>query len=163
MRDQLKARTLNTSFWSVQRMKAYEATLGRRAEPLALLRIPALNLEVPVSQGTDELTLNSGVGIIKNTSLPGQGGNIGIAGHRDGFFRGLKDIKTGDTISLVTLTDTSVYVVDRILITGPADVSVLWPRGKPSLTLVTCYPFYFVGPAPNRYVVEASLKEQISD
>lgn len=158
--EQLTASSLNTALWSLQRMKAYEATFGKRAEPIALLRIPTVNLEVPVLQGTDEFTLNSGVGIIKNTSLPGEGGNIGIAGHRDGFFRGLKDIKTGDNINLVTIAGTSVYVVDRIRITDPTDVSVLRPREKPSLTLVTCYPFYFVGPAPNRYIVEASLKEE---
>jgi len=99
------------------------------------------------------------MGIIRNTSLPGQEGNIGIAGHRDGFFRGLKDIKKGDTISLVTTAGTSVYMVDQIEITDPADVSVLKSRGKSSVTLVTCYPFYFVGPAPKRYVVEASLKD----
>jgi sortase A len=160
IRGPLKVSSLNTALWSLQRMKAYQATLGRRAEPLALLRISTLNLEVPVLQGTDEFTLNSGVGIIRNTSLPGQGGNIGIAGHRDGFFRSLKDIKTGDNISLVTITGTSVYVVDRIRITDPTDVSILRPRGKPSLTLVTCYPFYLVGPAPKRYIVEASLKEE---
>lgn len=159
MRDQLTAHTFDSALWAVQRVKAYEATLSGQVEPLALLRIPALNLEVPVLRGTDEFTLNRGVGIIRNTSLPGQAGNIGIAGHRDGFFRGLKDIKKGDTISLVTLTGTSVYTVDRIRITDPNDVSVLSPHEKSSLTLVTCYPFYFVGPAPKRYIVEASLKE----
>ena len=159
MRDQLKTRTFDSALWAVQRVKAYESNLSRQIEPLALLRIPALNLEVPVLRGTDKFTLNRGVGIIRNTSLPGQAGNIGIAGHRDGFFRGLKDIKQGDTISLVTTAGTSVYMVDQIEITDPADVSVLKSRGKSSVTLVTCYPFYFVGPAPKRYVVEASLKD----
>lgn len=159
MRGQLTAHTFDSALWAVPRVKAYAASLGERVEPLALLRIPALNLEVPVLRGTGEFTLNRGVGIIRNTSQPGQAGNIGIAGHRDGFFRGLKDIKKGDTISLVTMTGTSVYMVDRIRITDPKDVSVLSPRGEASLTLVTCYPFYFVGPAPKRYIVEASLKE----
>jgi sortase A len=145
--------------WSPQRIKAHTVTLDKPIETLAILRIPRINLEVPMLNGTDEFTLNRGVGRITGTSLPGQQGNIGIAGHRDGFFRGLKDLATGDAIELVTTSGTDVYVVDRIQITNPGDVSVLHARANPSLTLVTCYPFYFVGPAPSRYVVEASLHE----
>ncbi|HYM74349.1 MAG TPA: class D sortase [Candidatus Dormibacteraeota bacterium] len=147
------------SLWSDRRTELHQASLRKPVEPLAVLRIPALQLEVPVLEGTDEVTLNRGVGRIAGTSLPGQGGNIGIAGHRDGFFRGLKDIRTGDAIELVTISGTDVFVVDHIRITNPADVSALRPRAKRSLTLVTCYPFYFVGPAPSRYVVEAYLKQ----
>jgi sortase A len=145
--------------WSIQRTKSYQANLGKPVESLAVLRIPALHLEVPVLEGTDEVTLNRGVGRIAGTSFPGQGGNIGIAGHRDGFFRRLKNIQTGDAIELVTISGTDVFVVDQIRITSPADVSVLRPRAKHSLTLVTCYPFYFGGPAPSRYIVEASLRQ----
>lgn len=153
--------TQNTdySLWSAQRIKLYRASLGKPAEALAVLRIPRLLLEVPVLEGTDEFTLNRGVGRIAGTSRPGQGGNVGIAGHRDGFFRRLKDISKGDSIELVTTSGIDAYAVDRVRITSPTDVSLLRPRAKPSLTLVTCYPFYFVGPAPKRYVVEASLKE----
>ena len=136
--------TLNTRLGT----SAYQVVSGESRKPvesLAVLRIPALHLEVPVLEGTDEVTLNRGVGRIAGTSLPGQGGNIGIAGHRDGFFRRLKDIRTGDAIELVTISGTDVFVVDQIRITSPADVSVLRPRAKHSLTLVTCYPFYFVG------------------
>src|ERR1700687_738724 len=146
--------------WANQRTSLYQANLGKPAESLAVLRIPALRLEVPVLEGTDAVTLNRGVGRIAGTSLPGQGGNIGIAGHRGGFFRRLKDIRHGDAIELVTISGTDVFVVDQIRITSPADVSALRPRAKHSLTLVTCYPFYFVGPAPSRYIVEASLKGQ---
>jgi sortase A len=145
------------STWSIQQTKSYQVNLGK-SESLAVLRIPAVHLEVPLLEGTDAVTLNRGVGRIAGTSLPGQEGNIGIAGHRDGFFRKLKDIRTGDAVELVTISGTDVFVVDQTRITGPADVSVLRPRAKRSLTLVTCYPFYFVGPAPNRYIVEASLK-----
>ncbi len=144
---------------SIQRTRSYKANPGKPVESLAVLRIPALHLEVPVLEGTDEVTLNRGVGRIAGTSLPGQGGNIGIAGHRDGFFRRLKNIQTGDAIELVTISGTDVYVVDQIRITSPADVGVLRPRAKHSLMLVTCYPFYFVGPAPSRYIVEASLRQ----
>lgn len=148
------------SSWSIQHTKSYRANLGKPLQRLAVLRIPALHLEVPVLEGTDAVTLNRGVGRIAGTSFPGQGGNIGIAGHRDGFFRRLKNIRTGDAIELVTISGTDVFVVEQIRITNPADVSVLRPRAKRSLTLVTCYPFYFVGPAPSRYIVEASLKGQ---
>ena len=118
-----------------------------------------MHLEVPVLDGTDEVTLNRGVGRIASTALPGQGGNIGIAGHRDGFFRRLKDVRTGDAIELATMSGTDIYVVDRIGVISPNDVAVLQPRTKDSVTLVTCYPFYFVGPAPRRFIVQASLKE----
>ena len=157
--DLQQARDAEDSPWGNQRTKLYEANLGKPVESLAVLRIPALDLEVPVLEGTDEVTLNRGVGRIAGTSLPGQGGNIGIAGHRDGFFRRLKNIRTGDTIELVTVSGTDAFIVDRIRVTSPADVAVLQPRTKDSITLVTCYPFYFVGPAPRRFIVQASLKE----
>jgi sortase A len=159
VKDHHQTRNADYSLWSVQRIESYERSLSEPSESLAVLRIPKLHLEVPVLNGTNEFTLNRGVGRIAGTSLPGQDGNIGIAGHRDGFFRGLKDISTGDAIELITTSGTDVYVVDQILITSPADVRVLRARTKRSLTLVTCYPFYFVGPAPSRYIVEASLKQ----
>jgi sortase A len=155
-----QAQNPDYSLWSNRRTRLHQGSLRKPVEPLAVLRVPALHLEVPVLDGTDEVTLNRGVGRIAGTSLPGQAGNIGIAGHRDGFFRSLKDIRTGDAIELVTISGTDVFVVDQIRITSPTDVSVLRPKTKHSLTLVTCYPFYFVGPAPNRYIVEASLKGQ---
>jgi sortase A len=114
-------------------------------------------LEVPVFEGTDDFTLNLGAGRIIGTAKPGSSGNIGIAAHRDGFFRGLKDIQEGDEIDLVTAGRRAAYLVDSIRIVTPDDVSVLHARERPSLTLVTCYPFYFVGSAPNRYIVQASL------
>lgn len=154
-----QARNTEYSLWSLQRIESYQASLSKPVGSLAVLRIPKLHLEVPVLDGTNEFTLNRGVGRIARTSFPGQDGNIGIAGHRDGFFRSLKGISTGDAIELVTTSGTDVYTVDRIRITNPADVSVLQARTRRSLTLVTCYPFYLVGPAPSRYIVEASLKQ----
>lgn len=124
--------------------------------PMAILRIPKLHLEVPVLNGTDAITLNRGVGRIAGTGRPGQKGNIGIAGHRDGFFSGLKDISKGDRIELQSANGTDIYVVDRILVTDPDDMSVLNDGDKPMLTLVTCYPFHYVGPAPRRFIVGAS-------
>jgi sortase A len=101
--------------------------------------------------------MDRAVGFIAGTARPGENGNIGISGHRDGFFRGLKDIREGDGIELVTATGTDTYTIDSIVLVKPADVSVLAPRPRPSITLVTCYPFYFVGSAPKRYIVQASM------
>ena len=125
--------------------------------PLAVLKIPSIELEVPLLPGTDDLTLDRGVGHIEGTAVPGSQGNIGIAGHRDAFFRGLKDIHTGDVIELISQRRTDVYVVDEILIFSPEDSWVLSDRLKPSATLVTCYPFYFARSAPLRYIVRASV------
>src|SRR6185503_18622734 len=108
------------------------------------------------------VTLDRGVGHIEHTAAPRSDGNSGIAGHRDGFFRGLKDIGSGDAIELETLGEREVYRVDRMWIVDPTDVSVLDPTPTPSLTLVTCYPFYFVGSAPQRYIVRAVRTESDS-
>jgi sortase A len=147
-------------FWSQKRIEAYQASLMAPLQrPLGVLRISAINLEVPVLEGTDDLTLNRAVGHIDGTPAPGETGNVGIAGHRDGFFRALRDIHSGDTIDLFTEKGNSRYVVDEIVIVPPDDVSVLAARSKPALTLVTCYPFYFVGNAPLRYIVRATITD----
>lgn len=146
------------SLWSEKRVHEYQESLAAHFSPaLALLRVPKINLEVPILEGTDDLSLNRAVGHIVGTPKPGEDGNIGIAGHRDGFFRGLKDVSTGDTIEIVTPSDTYRYVIDSITVVDPKDVSVLSERAQPSITLVTCYPFYFIGSAPQRYIVQASL------
>jgi sortase A len=146
------------SLWSQQRIKDYENSLAAHVSlPIAILRIPKIHVEVPVLEGTDDLSLNRGVGRIAGTASPGENGNVGIAGHRDGFFRGLKDVGPGDRIEVVTQSRTETYVIDRVVIVDPSDVSVLEPRLHPSLTLVTCYPFYFVGSAPKRYIVQATV------
>ena len=148
------------SLWSEKRIKGYQASLlASVPPPLGVLDIPSLQLEVPVLEGTDDLTLDRAVGHIRGTASLGQSGNIGIAGHRDGFFRGLKDIHLGDAIDLHSQSGTSHYLVDEIQIVPPTDVSVLESRAKPSLTLVTCYPFYFVGSAPMRYIVHAAAAD----
>jgi sortase A len=137
-------------------MRAWRDTpVGETAAPLAVLRIPGIALEVAVLEGTDEWTLNRAVGHIEDTALPGTEGNAGIAGHRDGFFRGLEDIRSGDVIQIETFTSVDMYRVERAWIVDPEDVSVLDPTASPSITLVTCYPFYFVGSAPQRFIVRA--------
>ena len=142
--------------WSQKRIRAYQMSLAANiSPPLGVLEISAIQLQVPVLEGTDERTLDRAVGHILGTAPLGATGNIGIAGHRDGFFRGLKDVHVGETIDVYTQRGRSRYAVDEIQTVSPDDVSVLAPRAKPSLTLVTCYPFYFVGSAPLRYIVHA--------
>lgn len=147
------------SLWSPGRVRAYRASLKEHpGRPLALLKIPRIHLVVPVFEGTDELTLNRGVGRIEGTALPGQPGNLGIAGHRDGFFRGLKNVSRGDRMELVEPRETATYVIDKIEIVTPKDVEVLRRGAASELTLVTCYPFYYVGSAPKRFIVTGSLE-----
>ena len=153
------ARTVDFSLWSAVRIKAYKASLKHETEPaIALLKIPKLRIVAPVMEGIGDVALNIGVGHIPGTARPGELGNLGLAGHRDGFFRGLKDIRKGDTIEVVSKGKTDVYAVDEVQIVKPADVQVLRASATPSVTLVTCYSFYFVGNAPQRYIVHASLK-----
>jgi sortase A len=143
--------------WSPKRITAYQESLAAKKDiPLAILRIPKIKLEVPVFNDTDDLTLNRGVGRIIGTAQIGKPGNVGIAGHRDGFFRGLKDVSRDDVIELILPGRTDRYVISDIEIVVPEDVSVLGARPVPTLTLVTCYPFYFVGSAPARYIVTAT-------
>jgi sortase A len=142
--------------WDQERITAWRSALKESAPPpLAVLRIPKIRLEVAVLPGTDDFVLNRAVGHIADTAVPGADGNSGIAGHRDGFFRGLKDIGPGDAIELETLQGREVYHVERVWVVAPEDVSVLDATPVRSLTLVTCYPFYHVGPAPKRYIVRA--------
>jgi len=150
---------INFELWSIKRIAAYQDSLTKKTEmPLAILRIPKISLEAPVFNDTDDLTLNRGVGRILGTAQIGQPGNLGIAGHRDGFFRGLKDIELGDTIELQLPGGTDRYAVSQIQVVAPEDTYVLRQQSEPTLTLVTCYPFYYVGSAPKRYVVTAYIE-----
>jgi sortase A len=151
------------SLWDRERIEAWRQASNAPAPlPLAVLRIPKIRLEVAVLPGTDDSTLNRGVGHIDETAMPGTDGNTGIAGHRDGFFRGLKDLARDDAIELETLHGREVYRVERTWVVGPADVSVLDPTPGRALTLVTCYPFYFIGHAPQRYIVRA-VRAELND
>jgi sortase A len=158
--DPASGSVVDLSLWSPKRVQAFKDSLAEEAgAPIALLSIPKIHLDVPVFNGTDDLTLNRGVGRILGTARIGQRGNLGIAGHRDGFFRGLKDVAQGDFVELVLRGRTVTYVIDKIQIVSPGDVHVLQPTPDAALTLVTCYPFYFVGSAPQRYIVSASVKK----
>jgi sortase A len=146
--------------WSEGRKAAYERSLSEQAgTTLAVLRTPSTGMEVPVFDSLSETALNRGAGHVGSTTLPGANGNIAIAGHRDGFFRSLKDLEVGAEIEMSTLRGNRTFGVIEILVVDPLDVSVLEPTEETMLTLITCYPFYFVGPAPERFIVRARLKE----
>jgi sortase A len=129
--------------------------------PVALLSIPRLGLSAVVLEGAEERELKLGPGHIPGTSLPGDGGNVGVAGHRDTFFRPLRHIKTNDTIRLATREKEYHYQVVSTKLVEPEDVQVLHASAQETLTLVTCYPFDFVGPAPKRFIVRADCVDCI--
>jgi sortase A len=122
---------------------------------LGRIEIGTIGLSAMILEGTDGKTLRQAVGHIPGTALPGQQGNIAIAGHRDTFFRGLRNIHLGDEITLTTLHGTYRYRVDSTKVVEPEDIAVLDHSDDAILTLVTCYPFYFVGPAPKRFILRA--------
>jgi sortase A len=151
------------ALWDPHRVSAFEASRKAGGEaPLAALTIERLGIKVPVYNGTDEHNLNRGVGRIKGTARIDQEGNLGIAGHRDSFFRPLKDIELGDRIELETARGSLTYEVSSITITEPSDISVLAPTQGRTITLVTCYPFYYVGHAPKRYIVKATAEHFVA-
>ena len=143
----------------IQVEKEHKVTQSKPAvkigDVLGRMDIPRLGVSVAVLQGTSSRMLRRGVGHIEGTPLPGEAGNIGIAGHRDTFFRELKDVRRDDEIEFQTAAGLFRYQVDWVKVVAPDDTSVLTPSTEATLTLVTCYPFYFVGPAPSRFVVRA--------
>lgn len=126
---------------------------------IAVLRIPAIGLEVPVRRGTDEGVLLRGAGLVEGSAPPGSDGNVAIAAHRDSFFRGLRGLAVGDPIVLVARDRTRTYRVTRLSVVQPRDIEVLDDVGAPAITLVTCFPFHFVGRAPQRYIVRALVDD----
>ena len=121
------------------------------------LEVRSIKLATTVLEGTDDGTLSRGSGHIEDTPFPGQTGNVGIAGHRDTVFRPLRHIHLGDEMKLTTADRVYHYKISKTLIVTPEDVYVLDPTEQPTLTLVTCYPFDFIGHAPRRFVVQAAL------
>jgi sortase A len=119
------------------------------------LEIPRLRFSAMVLEGSDSRTLRVGVGRVPGTADPGQAGNVVLGGHRDTFFRPLKGIRAGDFITLATTAGPYRYVVEWTAVVDPRDTDSLQATAERSLTLVTCYPFYYVGPAPQRFIVRA--------
>jgi sortase A len=133
------------------------SALPTRGAWLARLALPSLDLATVVLDGSDDGTLRRGAGHIEDTPYPGQPGNIGIAGHRDTIFRPLRHVQVGDPLELTTADRIYRYHVTKTLIVNPEDVYVLDPTSLPTVTLVTCYPFEFIGHAPRRFIVQAEL------
>jgi len=140
---------------------ARNAREGRTPSPVragglvGMLDIPRLQLSTPVVEGDDDGTLQRAAGHLPDTPLPWQDGNSAIAAHRDGLFRPLKDVRVGDEIRFRTTSTEYRYRVTRTAIVGPSDLSVLKPDSTAALTLITCYPFRYIGSAPKRFVVHA--------
>lgn len=149
------------SLWSSGRIASFAASLGRQAGPvLGVFEIPRFDLELPIYDGASDLHMDRGIARIEGTAMPGEAdGNFGIAGHRDGYFRVLKDIQFGDEIVVSTPRGRQTYVVEQLMVVDPSAVEVLNHTPRPSITLVTCYPFYYVGDAPERFIVRAVLQE----
>ena len=122
---------------------------------VGMLDIPGVGIHVMVREGSDEGTLAEAVGHLPSSPLPGAPGNVALAGHRDTFFRPLRHIRVNDRITMTTPHGTYEYAVESTRIVRPSDVSVLDATSEPVLTLVTCYPFYYVGSAPKRFIVRA--------
>jgi sortase A len=125
------------------------------------IEIPRLGVSAVIRAGADARTLQLAVGYIPGTALPGEAGNIGLAAHRDTFFRRLRDVRAGDEIRLVTPDGTFAYAVEGTNIVEPRDTWVLNHTPQPALTLVTCYPFNYVGSAPQRFIVRAALRPSL--
>jgi sortase A len=128
-----------------------------RGRWLARLEAPTVDLAATVLEGSDDRTLRRAAGHIESTPLPGEPGNIGIAGHRDTTFYPVRNLKAGDPLTLTTAGSVFDYRVSKTMIVDPQDVEVLDPTEQPALTLVTCYPFNFIGNAPKRFIVRAEL------
>jgi LPXTG-site transpeptidase (sortase) family protein len=129
---------------------------------VAKLDAPSVQLSATVLEGTDDATLARGAGHIEETAFPGQPGNIGIAGHRDTTFRAVRDLHTGDPLELTTSDRVYRYLITKTFVVEPEDVYVLDPSARPTLTLVTCYPFTFIGHAPHRYIIQAVLIDEVA-
>lgn len=152
---QLSTGVVNTTLWSPQRIKEYEQAAGTAGLPIGVLRIPSVNLNVPIYEGTGDDILKRGAGHIAGTAPLNGAGNSGVAAHRDGFFRPLKDVGVGDFIVIQTIHGSEYYRISKTWIVTPDDVSVLSQTDSQAITLVTCYPFYFIGSAPKRFIVRA--------
>lgn len=145
--------------WSQARIRAHAASSGDADpspdSPLALLRIPRIALEVPVYAELNERNLNRGAALVDGSAAPDSNGNVAIAAHRDGYFRALQAIAVGDVVDIDLASGQRSYRVTELSVVDPTDVRSIQPTASAVLTLVTCYPFRFVGSAPQRFIVRA--------
>lgn len=154
----------NNRLQSVNTVSAVATLVGREralrlsiseGSPISRLDIPRIRVSVMVVDGIGPHSLSLAAGHVPGTAFPDESGNVGIAGHRDTFFRNLRDIREDDLITLTTLHGSYQYSVEWTRVVAPSDVEVLRTSNQPILTLVTCYPFYYVGSAPERFIVRA--------
>jgi LPXTG-site transpeptidase (sortase) family protein len=144
--------------WSDRRRAAFERfSRGLVPQPAGYLALPGQNIRVPIFDGTGELALTLGAGHLPDTAPLGGDGNAAIAGHRDGFFRALRLVTVGDRLSIETAGQARPYRVTEQWVVAPEDLWVLEPTAEPSVTLITCYPFYYAGNAPERFILRAVL------
>lgn len=127
-----------------------------RGKALGRLTAERIGLDVMIAEGIDYKTLRRAAGRIPGTARLDSEGNVGIAAHRDTFFRPLRKIETGDVVEMETYQGRYRYRVDWTAVVKPSDVQFLKASSTPELTLVTCFPFYYVGPAPQRFIVRAT-------
>jgi sortase A len=154
--QQAAGKALEKQIYAQEQYKGSRSrAVAKQGDVLGRIEIPRLGVMVAILEGTTSRTLRLGVGHIEGTALPGEPGNAAIAGHRDTYFRALKDIRANDEIQIQTATGLSHYEVDRVQIVAPGDTGILAPSPGSDLTLVTCYPFHFIGAAPERFVVHA--------
>jgi sortase A len=150
----LPARTLSIAPFTISRRSRVAPAPGAL---IGKVEIPSVGLSAPAREGTDARTLDRAVGHVPRTALPGERGNFVLAAHRDTFFRALKDIRVGDGVLITAPDGRHEYVINETRNVNPRDVWVLAPTPEPTLTLVTCYPFDYIGPAPKRFIVRAAL------
>jgi sortase A len=129
--------------------------------PVARLSVPRLGLQVVVAEGTGEAVLRRAAGRLVGGALPGEDGNLVLAGHRDTFFRPLREIEIGDRVVVERTSGVDVYTVEWTRVVGAREVEVTRDAGYPALTLITCHPFRYIGQAPDRFVVRARRTERI--
>ncbi|WOJ92101.1 class D sortase [Congregibacter variabilis] len=155
--DQSLAIMPDMQLWSDVRKDAYLRAIETENTPvLAILRAPSLGLSVPVYNSASDLNMDRGAGVIDGMAYPHEPGHIGIAGHRDGYFRTLKDASVGDSLILDTLNGERRFIIEDLRVIDPDELQYLQETEDPRLTIVTCYPFYFAGSAPQRFLVRAA-------
>ena len=148
----------DTSLWAAGRLADYQASLKADLPPvLGVLEVPSVGLKVPVYSTNTDLVMDRGAGIIDGMAYPHEPGNIGISGHRDGYFRVLKDVQVGDSIVLQSMEGEKHFKINATKVVAISDTTLLRDTDDQTVTLVTCYPFYFVGHAPKRFIVTATL------
>jgi sortase A len=149
------------TFQAIEQSKFQNASASEANHPAIVgsaigeVEIPSIGIDAMFVEGDSPKTLRRAVGHISETALPGEPGNVVLTAHRDSFFRPLRNIRQGDAITVKTRGGEYEYVVDWTEVVLPSDVQILGPSGGNTLTLVTCFPFYYVGPAPKRFIVRA--------